>query len=115
MTDRRTVTIKGGETLALTIELLRETTRSKLPLVGIGAGAALAAVGIALIVTSEEDTGEKPEYRDTRAGGIALTGLGVVAIAASTWWYLRSGSTPDSSPTVAVTPGGATLGWVRAF
>jgi hypothetical protein len=115
VTDRRTITIKGGDKIALSVELVRESSRAKLPLVGIGAGVALAAVGIALIVTSEEDTGEKPEYRDTRAGGIALTGLGIVAIAASTWWYLRSGATPDSSPTVAVVPGGATLGWVRAF
>jgi hypothetical protein len=114
-TERRTVSIKGGEKIALSVQLVAEASRSKLPLVGVGAGVALAAIGVVLIVTSEEDTGEKPEYRDTRAGGIALTGIGVVAIAACTWWYLRSGSTPDSSPTVAVVPGGATLGWVRAF
>lgn len=113
--ERRSVTIKGGEKLAISIALAPERPRSKLPLVGAGAGVALAAVGVALIVTSEEDTGEKPEYRDTRLGGIVLTSAGVVAIAACTWWYLRSGSTPDSSPTIAMVPGGATLGWTRAF
>lgn len=120
-TDRRTVTITGGEKLALSIQLAREAKRSKLPLVGAGAGLALVAVGIALYATSEEDTGEKPEYRDTRAGGIALTGIGVVAIAACTWWYLRTpadspGAPPSrSTPTIAVTRDGATLGWVRTF
>ncbi len=114
-TERRTVTIKGGDKIALSLQLAREASRSKLPLVGVGLGVALVAVGITLYATSEEDTGEKPEYRDTRAGGIALTGIGAVAIAACAWWYMRSGSTPDSSPSVAVIPGGATVGWVRAF
>ncbi len=114
-TERRTVTIKGGDKVALSVQLVPERARNKLALVGVGAGVALAAVGVALIVTSEDDTGEKPEYRDTRLGGIALTSIGVAAIAASAWWYLRSGAVPDSSPTVAVVPGGATLGWVRAF
>lgn len=113
--EQRTITIKGGDKVTLSIQLARETSRNKLPLVGVGAGVALLAVGVALIATSEEDTGEKPEYRDTRAGGIALAGVGVVAIAACTWWYLRGGSTSDSSPAVAMVPGGATLGWVRAF
>lgn len=113
--ERRTVTIKGGDKVALSLQLVRERARNKLALAGVGAGVALAAIGIALYATSEEDTGEKPEYRDTRAGGIALTGVGIVTIAACAWWYMRSGSTPDSSPAVAVVPGGATLGWVRAF
>lgn len=114
-TERRTITVKGGEKIALSIQLVAERSRSNLPLVGIGAGVAMLALGITLYATSEEDTGEKPEYRDTRLGGVALAGLGVVAIAASTWWYLRGGSPADSSPTVAVVPGGATLGWVKAF
>lgn len=114
-TERRTITIRGGDKVSLSLQLVPEASRNKLPLVGVGLGVALVAGGIALIATSEEDTGEKPEYRDTRAGGIAMAGLGVVAIAACTWWYLRSGSTPDSSPSVVVIPGGATLGWVRAF
>ncbi|MFN0250744.1 MAG: PEGA domain-containing protein [Kofleriaceae bacterium] len=114
-TQRRTIAIKGGEKTALSLQLVPVASRSKLPLVGIGAGVALTAIGIALIVTSEEDTGQKPEYRDTRAGGIALTGVGVVAIAVCAWWYMRSSATPDSSPTIAVVPGGATLGWVGAF
>lgn len=117
--DRRTVTIKGGDKIALSIDLVAERTRSKLPLVGAGVGVALAATGVALIVTSEEDTGEKPEYRDTRAGGIALVGVGVVAIGVCAWWYLRGEDAPDSAPTstpsVAVVPGGATLGWAGAF
>lgn len=111
---RESVTIKGGDTVTLTFALHPEKPRNKLALAGIGAGVVLAGVGIVLVATSEEDTGEKPEYRDTRAGGYVLTGLGVAAIAVSTWWYLRGGSA-ESSPSVAVIPGGATLGWARTF
>lgn len=113
-TVRESVTIKGADSVDMSFELHR-AARSKLPLAGAGAGLALATVGIVLVATSEEDTGEKPEYRDTRAGGIVLAGVGVVAIAACTWWYLRSDRPRDSSPTMAVVPGGALLGWARSF
>ena len=53
--ERHTVTIKGGDRVALRVSLAAETHRNKLPLVGIGVGVALFATGITLIVTSEEE------------------------------------------------------------
>lgn len=62
-----------------------EVRRSPLvPGLVVGLGVAALATGIALYVTSEEDTGAKLYYRDTKtlgigvaAGGVAVAGLGV--------------------------------------
>jgi hypothetical protein len=112
---RQTVAITGGETSKLAISLEAERTRSKLPLAGAGIGVAMLVSGVVLYATSEEDTGEKPEYRDTRAGGVVLAGIGAAAIIGCAWWYLHNDSKPESSPSVAAVPGGATVGWAGAF
>jgi hypothetical protein len=79
----------------------------------IGLGIAAVGAGTALYLTSEEPTGEAPTYRDTRnlgigvaAGGGALVLTGVIIVLAT-----RS----SSAPTIALTTGGATVGWAGRF
>ncbi|MBA3459159.1 MAG: PEGA domain-containing protein [Deltaproteobacteria bacterium] len=119
--DARSVTIVQGKptTLEITLSVVPPTPpfvagRSKLPLVAIGGGGALVLVGIVLFATSETDTGEKPEYRDTRALGIgvAIGGAALAAVGAYLWFTSKPA---DSAPTVSLVPGGATLGWGRTF
>jgi hypothetical protein len=88
--------------------------RSRLvPGLMIGIGVAGIGAGTALYLTSEEPTGQGRTYRDTKnlgigvaAGGGALLLTGVIIILATA---------SSSAPTVALTPGGATVGWVGRF
>lgn len=96
----------------------RGTGRS--PLVGglvMGLGGAALAAGIVLYVTSEEDTGEKLYYRDTKtlglgvaAGGAVIAGLGVFL-----WLRARGGDETASAPVVSLTSQGGMVGWSGAF
>jgi hypothetical protein len=88
--------------------------RSKLPLAIIGGGAALLVTGVILFATSETDTGEKFEYRDTKPLGIGLMagGLAVAGVGAYLWFVKKP---TDSAPTVAILPTGAYIGWGKAF
>lgn len=79
----------------------------------IGLGVAAMGAGTALYLTSEEPTGQRPTYRDTEnlgigvaAGGGALVLTGVIIVLATK---------PSQAPTIAVTPGGATVGWAGSF
>lgn len=111
----RTVTVASGETTPVTVELTPAAPpRSRMPYLVIAGGGALVLTGVVLYATSETDTGEKFEYRDTRPLGL---GVGVVGLAvAGVGAYLLLRHTPaDSAPTVAVLPGGATVGWAGAF
>lgn len=107
------VTIAQGQTATLAIELAR-APRGKLPLVGVGIGGALLLTGIVLYASSEEDTGEKPEYRDTKALGITVGIVGLATIGVGAYYLLRGGDAAEG-PTVAVVPGGATVGWGTQF
>lgn len=84
-----------------------------LPGLLIGLGVAAVGAGTALYLTSEEPTGQRPTYRDTKnlgigvaAGGGALVLTGVIIVLATK---------PGQAPTIALTPGGATVGWARTF
>ena len=118
----KSVTIVKGTPTAL--EVVLEVPRpppppnSKLvPIAVIGAGAALLVTGVVLYATSESDTGEKPEYRDTRALGIgvAISGLAVGGLGA--YLLLRAGKPADSPAPVSMSfaSGGATVAWRTAF
>ena len=109
------VIIPQGETANLAVELTRVVPpRSKLPLVGLGVGGAALITGIVLYASSEDDTGDKFEYRDTRALGITVGVVGLAVVGVSAYFLLRGGS-PAEGPTVAVVPGGAYVGWGRQF
>lgn len=115
----KSVTIEKGK--PMTLEVVLEVPRPPppahkrtLPFVVIGAGGALLVGGIVLYAASETDTGEKPEYRDTRAlgVGVAVTGLAVGGLGA----YLLLRSRPADSPVaLSFVEGGATVAWRTAF
>jgi len=111
----RTVTVQRGETATIAVDLARAAPRlRKLPLVVLGVGGAVLLGGIIAYAASEEDTGEKPEYRDTKALGIGLGVVGLAAIGIGSYLLLRSDGTPEG-PTVAVVPGAAYVGWRASF
>jgi hypothetical protein len=84
-----------------------------LPGLMIGLGVAAIGAGTALYLTSEEPTGQNRTYRDTKnlgigvaAGGGALVITGVIIVLATKTKH---------APTIAFTPGGATVGWAGSF
>ena len=90
------------------------------PLVGglvMGLGGAALAAGIVLYVTSEEDTGEKLYYRDTKSLGIGVAVGGAVITGIGVWLWMRARSSgePESAPVVSLTPQGGVIGWAGAF
>ncbi len=107
------VTIAQGQTATLAVELSR-APRSRLPLVALGVGGAVLLTGIVLYVTSEDDTGDKPEYRDTKALGITFGIVGLATIGVGGYYLLRGGDRSEG-PSVAIVPGGATVGWGTQF
>lgn len=111
----RSVTVTKGETATVVVDLSRAERRySKLPLLGLGVGGAALLTGIVLYASSEADTGDKPEYRDTKAAGIAF-GVGGLAVAAASAYFLLRSDGSAEGPTVAVVPGGAYIGWGKQF
>jgi hypothetical protein len=110
--------------IKIPVELPAETTTTvrhgRSPLLGglvMGLGGAALAAGIALYLTSEEDTGEKLYYRDTKALGIGLTAGGAVVAGLGVWLWLRARGSDEttSAPVVSITHNGGMLGWTRAF
>jgi hypothetical protein len=84
-----------------------------LPGLLIGLGVAAIGAGTALYLTSEEPTGQNRTYRDTKnlgigvaAGGGALVITGVIIVLATK---------SSDGPTMAITTGGATVGWAGSF
>jgi hypothetical protein len=120
--EPKSITVESGPALEVTLQPPpagtdvgpRTEHRSRLlPGLCIGIGVAAIAAGTALYLTDEDPTGKAPTYRDTAplgvgmgAGGAALLLTGVIVIAATS---------SSSTPTMAVTPGGATVGWAARF
>ncbi len=114
----RTVTIAQGETAPLELQLQSLADRGhrpRFPLAIIGLGGALLVGGTIAYATSEADTGENYQYRDTRAFGLTLVGGGLVAIGIGSYLWVTGKRIPENSPTIALVPGGGYLGWGRAF
>ncbi|CAN5922817.1 hypothetical protein BH11MYX3_BH11MYX3_30350 [soil metagenome] len=113
---QRSVTIIQGETAPVDLQLSGDRgQRSKLPLAIIGIGGALLVGGALAYATSETDTGESYQYRDTRALGLTLVGGGLVAIGIGSYMWFTGKRTTETGATVAVLPGGAYLGWGQVF
>lgn len=111
----RSVTITRGETSAVEVTLARASSpRGKIPIIALGLGGAMMLTGIVLYASSEKDTGEKPEYRDTRALGLTLGVVGLAAVGVGAYMLLRSEPSAEG-PTVAIVPGGAYVGWGTQF
>ena len=116
----KSVTIEKGQpmTLDVTLEVPRPPPppRSKaLPYAVIGLGGAMLVTGIVLYATSETDTGEKLEYRDTRAGGIGLAISGLAVGGLGAYLLVRAGKPADSPVAMSFVRGGATVGWRTSF
>ena len=111
----RSVTVAQGTNPPIDVALgVPGGSRGKLPLAVMGGGAALLVTGVILFATSETDTGEKFEYRDTKPLGIGLMagGLAVAGVGAYLWFVKKPA---DSAPVVAILPTGAYVGWGKAF
>ncbi|CAN5729512.1 hypothetical protein BH11MYX2_BH11MYX2_28860 [soil metagenome] len=114
-TARGTVVVAEGQSAKLDLSLTETgLKRSLLPYIVGGAGVALLATGIVLYATSEEDTGSKYEYRDTKPVGVVVAIAGAAALGAAAYLFVR-GKPADSAPTVAVGPGSGFVGWAGAF
>jgi hypothetical protein len=87
----------------------------------VGAGAAVTAVGVTLLVRDEgsraPDGSLRFERRETTAFGAVSTGVGVTAIAAGLLWYFwqRDGDDPATGPSLQAARGGAVLGYTGRF
>jgi hypothetical protein len=109
------VVVAEGQSAKLDISMTQDgPQRSLLPYVVGGAGVALLATGIVLYATSETDTGEKYQYRDTKPAGAVIAVVGAAAIGAAAYLMVR-GKPTDSAPAVAVLPGAGYVGWAGAF
>jgi hypothetical protein len=125
--DIKTVSVTGEAVTAVDLEAPAAATIKQplpetpppsrpsrlLPGLVIGLGVAAIGAGTTLYLTSEEPTGKRPTYRDTKnlgigvaAGGGALVLTGVIIVLATK---------PSQAPTIAFTPGGATIGWAGSF
>jgi hypothetical protein len=85
----------------------------------VGAGALVAAGGIALVAI-DQDSGGRPyrlEYRDTSAAGFAGLGVGVAAatIGAIWLWRDRTQTEPQRGLTMTADSRSASLGYAGAF
>ena len=94
------VTLAGCAVLGAGTALwLRDHDVGVLPATLLGAGATALFAGGFLALTDEDDTGEKPQYRDTATGGVVLGVVGVTSLAAG-WLLARRGAaiTPIVQP-----------------
>lgn len=84
-----------------------------------GGGVAALAGGIALVAIDEDPESipaSQATYRDSAPAGFALVGVGAVAIAVGTYFYLTSGKHPAHGATAWLDPrGGAGVGVVGAW
>lgn len=112
--NTRRVTIRKAESTTVDVRLEPKRSSRALPIAVIAGGGVLLAGGVIAYATSEEDTGETYEYRDTRLLGVGLGIAGAAAIGIGAYLYLR-GESAESAPSVAVLPGGAVVGWARTF
>lgn len=84
----------------------------RVPMGLLVAGGVGVLAGVTLFATSQTDDGTRAEYRDTRAAGAVVGALGLAAAGAGAYLWFRA---PASTPTVAVVPGGAAVGWAKSF
>ena len=116
--EQRTVTIVQGQTAPVVIAMRPPSTHTphaRLPLAIIGIGGALALTGVIVYATSDTDTGAAYQYRDTQPLGIGLAVGGLAIAGVGVYMWITGKPHADSAPVAAVLPGGAYLGWGKAF
>lgn len=115
--ERREVDVSTQD-LTITVELVPQVEgRSKALPIGLMAGGAALAVGCIVYGLTLESSPDTFEHHRLLVSwpAIGLGSLGVVAAGAGLYLFLRHDDKPRSTPTAAVVPGGAVLGWARSF
>jgi PEGA domain-containing protein len=121
--ETREVVVKAGEIARLDVSLRlsdgdtggekRPGSRT-LPLVVIGAGAALAATGLVMLAIDQDPGPHSPDpIRNTGPAGTGFALVGAAAITGGVIWYLSSRK--SSAPIAAVSHEGAYIGWFHTF
>ncbi len=85
-----------------------------LPAVVLTAGLLGLAAGGVMIAIDENETGKKPEYRDTGPPGIGIAIGGAVVAGIGGYWLYRAGKR-TSTPVAAITGDMAYVGWAGQF
>lgn len=123
--DAKSIVVESGVTTELELDPpaaappvaerpLPPARRSRLvPGLFIGIGLAALAAGAGLYYMDEDVTGKARTYRDTAPLGVGVAAGGGTLMLTGVIVILATGST--SAPTMAVTPGGATIGWATRF
>lgn len=116
-TERRDVTAVQDETVEVAIEMRAEGGGGSrlVPALVIGAGVAAIATG-GVLFAIDEDTAPRddPKINDTAPIGIGIGAAGVVAAGVGAYLWVRAGKR-ETAPSVAVTGGGAVVGWGGRF
>ncbi len=128
-TVQKEFTVKKGETAHLAVPLTataketpppplhRARPSRVLPGMLVGAGV-LAIAGAAILYHYDEDPGPRVgnTYTDTAPAALGLGIGGVLAVGVGVGYYFwRARSGPSSTPSAAIVPGGAVLGWSGSF
>jgi len=84
------------------------------PIATLVLGAAAIGVGAYLFAIDEDETGDKPTYKDSAlAGGVVAAGGAAVAIVGAVWLYKTHQA--RSQPVAAITRDTAYIGWLGHF
>ncbi|MGE0550183.1 MAG: PEGA domain-containing protein [Kofleriaceae bacterium] len=118
--ERREVDTAEGSTqeVNVTMRSVDEATPAEsgsrvVPAVVIGIGAAAIIAGSALFIMDEDPSRDGGKtYRDSAVPGVVVGVGGVVALGAGFYLWKRASR---STPTVALTNGGAAIGWAGRF
>ena len=116
----REVVVVSGRTDPVAIALARPAAPSTrpgwaLPAVVAG-GAMMIGGGVLIAIHQSGGPADPPRVRDTRTAGIAVGVGGVVVAAVGAYFqWFRGGDEPRSTPTAALTAGGAVVGWAGRF
>ncbi|MDX2089941.1 MAG: PEGA domain-containing protein [Kofleriaceae bacterium] len=119
----RNVSVRAGQTSRIDVPLVASSTleprRSRaLPGALLAGGAALALTGGVLLAIDEDASLHQRYHRDTAPVGVACATIGVGALLAGTYLWLRAPSakpTQTAVPTAALTRDGVFVGWATTY
>jgi hypothetical protein len=116
--ETRTIQVKDGQTAPVAVTLRERSAPSKVLPIGLTVGgAALIAGGIVIAFDQRDGANDKHEHTRSTAVGASVAGAGVAVAAVGVYLWIRSDRArdPNSSPSIATTPGGAIFSWTGAF
>lgn len=119
--SERTIQLAVAQTTPVVVELVQApSTGTPLLVPAIIAGAGVAALAGGILLQLGKDSppvGEKQPPYIISYPGVALMAGGTIAIGIGVylWMHAASNGAPTSTPTVAITAGGAVVGWAGHF